>query len=165
MNIIYLSLGTNIGSREENLINAIELLKLSVDVLCTSSIYKTDPQDYESQNFFYNLVLKGGTNLSPMNLLNEINKIEKKLGRVRKKKVSDRIIDIDIILYSNHILDNPTLTIPHPRALNRRFVIEPLTEIDKNLVFPGESRNILDIANNLTDQKVKKLNIINIANK
>ena len=110
-------------------------------------------------------MLKGRTNLSPMNLLKEINKIEKKLGRIRKKKVSDRIIDIDIILYSNHILDNPTLTIPHPRALNRRFVIEPLTEIDKNLVFPGESRSILDIANNLTNQKVKKLNIINIANK
>jgi len=136
MSIIYLSLGSNLGNREQHLKDAIMYVQQNIgDILAESSIYESEAMNFEG-NFFCNQVIKVQTALSPENLLQKIEKIEKKMGRLQKTFIekgipiyNNRIIDIDILLYDDWQIDTETLTIPHPRMNEREFVMKPLSEV------------------------------------
>ncbi len=147
--ICYLSLGSNLGDKKQNLEKSIQLIAEAVGtVSAISSIYETEPWGYESPNSYFNMVIRIETNLSPTQLLSETQDIEKKMGRIKKTSgtsYQDRIIDIDLILYGDLILNTPKLTLPHPRFHERRFVMEPLNEIAPDLVHPVSQKMIKDL--------------------
>lgn len=131
--ISYLSLGSNLGNREENLRNAISMIEERAGhVLATSSFMQTLPWGFVSDNVFLNACVKIDTTLSPQQLLAETQKIEQALGRSKKSvdgQYSDRTIDIDILLYGDLTVDDDNLKIPHPHMYERDFVMMPLREI------------------------------------
>lgn len=137
----YLSLGTNVGNREKNLREAVNLLHqiAQIKVRGVSSIYETVPWGYKEQNDFLNLCLTIKTEFPPEKLLTVCQQIEDDMGRVRKEKWGPRIIDIDILLYDNLELETPKLVLPHPRIKERAFVLVPLQELNPNLVIAGET--------------------------
>ncbi len=128
----YLGIGTNIGERMENLqesINALNLLPLTT-VTDVSHIYETDPVGYDNQDDFLNIVVEVETELNSNNLLGACLGIESGLGRVRTIKNGPRIIDIDLLLYGDETQDTKTLILPHPRMMERNFVLKPLLDLD-----------------------------------
>lgn len=133
MHTIYLSLGTNLGSREDNLERALRLLQEQVGVLLRrSSVHETAPWGFESSHMFLNLCVCMATSLSPLQLLTTTKQIERQLGRTRKSAhghYADRLIDIDILLYDDAHINEPGLVIPHPHMYEREFVMMPLNEI------------------------------------
>ena len=136
MSIALISLGSNLENRAQNIINAIFEIEQEVGkLLFQSSVYESEADGFEG-NSFLNQVIKIETTLSPEILLQKTEEIEKKLGRTQKTKIVDgkpfynnRIIDIDILLYDDLQIDTETLTIPHPRMLEREFVMKPLAEV------------------------------------
>jgi 2-amino-4-hydroxy-6-hydroxymethyldihydropteridine diphosphokinase len=148
MALVYLGLGTNLGDKEFNLNEAITALIMEVgEVFGQSSLYKSKSWGFESANDFLNEVVLMKTNLSPFELLSVTQNIEHNLGRTAKSTngYTDRIIDIDILLYDNLIIDQPTLKIPHPLIADRDFVIIPLAEIALDLVHPVLGIKMKDI--------------------
>ena len=137
--VCFLSLGTNLGNKQENLQIAIQHIAKKVGkVIAQSSVIETEPWGFVSENTFLNMVIKVETSLSPLTILKEAQKIEKLMGRVEKTNnvYQDRIIDIDIILYDNVILDTPELKLPHPLFHQRDFVLKPLCEIAPEFIHP-----------------------------
>ena len=152
MAIAYLGLGTNIGNKRRNMITAAALLAERVgDVLALSGFYETEPWGFESENFFLNAAVKLKTSFSPLELLQITQQIEKKLGRAEKSNgvYHDRIIDIDILLYDNEVLQIPGLTLPHPLMHERKFVMDPLSEIAPFVVHPVLKERIIDLKERL----------------
>ena len=133
MHTIYLSLGTNLGSREDNLECALRLLQEQVGALLRrSSVHETTPWGFESSHMFLNLCVCMATSLSPLQLLATTKQIERQLGRTQKSAhghYADRLIDIDILLYDDAHINEPGLMIPHPHMYEREFVMMPLNEI------------------------------------
>ncbi len=128
--LTYLSLGSNLGNRLENLIRALENLKKAGNkIIKISSVYETKPVGKEKQPDFLNLVAEVKTSLSPFLFLTLTQRIEKKMGREKKEKWGPRIIDIDIVLFDDLEIESERLTIPHPLAKERAFVLVPLTEV------------------------------------
>jgi len=128
-NKIYIGLGTNMGDKEKNLSTALEKIKKIAEIVKKSSIYETDPVGYEKQDKFLNMVIEIQTILSPQTLLEQLQKIEKKMGRIKNIINGPRIIDLDILLYGKKKIKKKNLIIPHPRMHERNFVLEPLSEI------------------------------------
>ena len=126
---VYLSLGSNIGDRAENLNAAIDRLRSVGEIIQVSSFYETEPVEFAAQAWFLNCVIALDTEKTPQELLASILDIEQQMGRRRAQKKGPRVIDIDILLFGNLIVDEPGLTIPHPAMHERRFVLEPLAEI------------------------------------
>ena len=130
---VYLSLGTNLGDKETNLrMAAVEIAKRVGEVTSLSAFHASEPWGFESENSFLNAVCCVSTDLVPMELLHVTQEIERSLGRLKKSVngiYSDRIIDIDILLYDDWHIDTPELTIPHPLMWERDFVMIPLREI------------------------------------
>lgn len=129
---VYLGLGSNLGDREENIRKAISLIDERVGkVLRQSSLIETEPWGFESSNRFLNAVILCETTLTPRQVLKATQKIERELGRKKKTTLnySDRLIDIDILLYDDLTVDEPDLKIPHPLMHERDFVMIPLNEI------------------------------------
>jgi 2-amino-4-hydroxy-6-hydroxymethyldihydropteridine diphosphokinase len=160
-NRVYLSLGSNVGDREANLRRALGLLTAEhISVTKQSSIYETEPQDVPDQPWFYNLVAECDTQCFPLQLLTILQGIEFEAGRRRgagEVRRGPRVIDIDILLCGEVSMTLPQLTIPHPRMLERRFVLQPLAEIAPELrdVRTGELfRNFLP---NVAGQQIRKL--------
>lgn len=150
MALVYLGLGTNLGEKERNLNDAIISLSQELGfVIRSSTFYKSKPWGFESDNDFLNAVVLIDTNLTPFDVLSKTQEIEKSLGRTAKtiSGYSDRLIDIDILLYDNLIIDQPTLKIPHPLIAERDFVIIPLTEIAPELVHPVFGRKMVELLN------------------
>jgi len=133
---ILLGLGSNLGERFDNLTAAIEVLSPEVTVRTISPTYETQPLYVTEQPEFLNLVVRGTTTLSPINLLALIKTIEAKIGRKRSIRFGPRIIDIDIIDYDSLILGLVNLTTPHPRMHERLFVLKPLIDIVPNWIHP-----------------------------
>lgn len=137
MATMYLSLGTNLGDRRKNIASALELIANEVGtILSTSDIIETEPWGFESRNAFLNMVTKVETDLQPLQALHATQQIERRLGRDEKtadREYHDRLIDIDILLYDNLVMNTPELTIPHPLMYQRRFVMEPLSQIAPEL--------------------------------
>ena len=145
--MIYLNIGANLpskeGSRENNIVKAISLLKkLNLNLIEISSFYQTPSYPDNSDPKFINLCVKLESNLKASELLIEINKIERKLGRTRIKKNEPRTCDIDIIDFNGKIIKNDELIVPHPRLHLRNFVIYPLKEIEPNWLHPIFNKNI-----------------------
>ena len=128
----YLGIGTNIGERMQNLKDAIYSLNLLplTKVTDVSNVYETDPVGYDNQDDFLNIVVEVETELNPDNLLGSALGIEAGLGRVRTIKNGPRIIDIDLLLYENEARNTKTLILPHPRMMERDFVLKPLMDLN-----------------------------------
>ena len=145
--MIYLNIGSNLpleeGGRETNILKAINhLKKLNLNLIKISSFYETPSYPNNSDPKFINLCIKLESNLKASELLNEIKKIEKKLGRTRIKKNEPRTCDIDIIDFKGEIIKNDDLEAPHPRLHLRNFVIYPLKEIEPNWLHPVFNKKI-----------------------
>lgn len=140
--IAFLGLGSNIENREENILQAIELLKEKIIVEKQSRRYETEPVGYKYQNKFINAVIKCKTEFCANELLNFCQSIEVKLGRKKTILNGQRIIDIDILFYENQIISTPDLTVPHPRLKERKFVLNPFFDIEPDLIHPALNKSI-----------------------
>jgi 2-amino-4-hydroxy-6-hydroxymethyldihydropteridine diphosphokinase len=154
MNRIYLSLGSNLGDTEENIREALRLLSEKVSVTKISSFYETEPVGYRDQPWFLNIAAEGGTALSPEELLEFTQSVEKRMKRVKNFVNGPRLIDVDILLYNGETIQTDTLTIPHPRMLERAFVLAPLQEIAPGLIVDG--RCIGDRLSGLKGKEVRR---------
>jgi 2-amino-4-hydroxy-6-hydroxymethyldihydropteridine diphosphokinase len=142
---VYLALGSNLGDKNKNLLTAIALIAEEIGVFSAiSSVYKTEPWGYESQNCFLNQVVAVETSLLPQELLTVTQSIEKEMGRQPKTQTTyqDRIIDIDIILYDDWVYKSENLELPHPLFHRREFVLKPLNEINPELEHPVLNKKI-----------------------
>jgi 2-amino-4-hydroxy-6-hydroxymethyldihydropteridine diphosphokinase len=136
----YIGLGSNLGDRERFLRRALELLRADpgIDVTGVSSVRETDPVGFVDQPRFLNAVASVETDLGARQLLDRLLAAERVLGRRRDSpRFGPRTIDLDLLLYGDEEIDEPGLTVPHPRLTERRFVVEPLHELDPGLVVPG----------------------------
>ena len=136
----YIGLGGNLGDRRANLDRAVELLRHEpgLRVVGVSSFRETDPVGYVDQPRFLNGAVALETGLGPRELLDRLLAIERALGRERTgPRFGPRTIDLDLLLYGAETVDEPGLTVPHPRLGERRFALEPLAELDPALVVPG----------------------------
>jgi|SRR5689334_4627592 2-amino-4-hydroxy-6-hydroxymethyldihydropteridine diphosphokinase len=155
--VVYLSLGSNLGDRDANLRNAIERLRGVGNPIAISSFYETEPIDVVLQPWFLNCAVKLDTEKMPRQLITAILSLEQDMGRQRKQQKAPRTIDIDILLFGSSIIDIPSLTIPHPRMHERRFVLEPLAEIAPDARHPVFKRTIRELREALpAGQTVKK---------
>ncbi|MGF7184211.1 2-amino-4-hydroxy-6-hydroxymethyldihydropteridine diphosphokinase [Desulfitispora alkaliphila] len=139
-NKVYLSLGSNVGEKEKNILQAIELIDKNskIRVVKQASMYKTPAIGYTDQDWFVNTALEIETELLSGELLHFLQKIELDLGRVREQRWGPRTIDIDILLYGKKTIQTEKLTVPHPRMLERGFVLIPLMEIAPELMTPDK---------------------------
>jgi 2-amino-4-hydroxy-6-hydroxymethyldihydropteridine diphosphokinase len=142
-NTAFIGLGSNMGDRYQFLIQATNLLDNhpNIALVNVSSIYETEPVGYEEQDLFLNMVAEVKTDLTAEELLAVCNRIEQKLGRKREIKWGPRTIDLDILLFNQENIETEKLVIPHPRMLERTFVMVPLLEIRPNIVFPGPNQS------------------------
>jgi 2-amino-4-hydroxy-6-hydroxymethyldihydropteridine diphosphokinase len=144
--LVYLSLGSNIGDRAAHLNAAIVALpEAGFRVGRVSSFYETEPVDYVKQDWFLNCVVEGETYLPPSTLLSKLREIETKMGSKKMVAKGPRILDIDILLYGDETIASPELQVPHPRMTQRRFVLVPLAEIAPELRHPSWHANVQEL--------------------
>jgi 2-amino-4-hydroxy-6-hydroxymethyldihydropteridine diphosphokinase len=140
MPLAYIGLGSNLGDRETTIHRALELLGAEddIEVTAVSSLLETNPVGYEDQPRFLNGAAVLRTELPARDLLERMFAVERELGRTRTgPRFGPRTIDLDLLLYGQESIDEPGLRIPHPRLAERRFVLEPLAELDRDLEVPG----------------------------
>jgi len=144
----YVGLGANLGDREATIRRALELLAAQpdVEVVAVSTLRETDPVGFEEQPRFLNGAAALETELGPRALLDRLLLAERELGRVRGDgpRFGPRTIDLDLLLYGDEVVDEPGLTVPHPRLAERRFALEPLHELDPELTLP-DGRTVQDL--------------------
>lgn len=151
MTSVFLGLGSNLGSRFEQIEYAIESIGKypSICIELVSSFYETKPFGYVDQPDFINAAIKIRTDLSPKELLTVVKDLERKMLRQETFKWGPRIIDIDILLFGDLIIDEPDLTIPHPLMHVREFVLKPLLEIGASVIHPKLGSSIQELYQNL----------------
>lgn len=151
MSVAYLSLGTNIGDKKQNIHTAISLLNQTVGAVAeVSDVIETEPWGFSSDNSFLNCAVKVETELSPKQLLQATQQIEKSMGREYKSvggNYKDRVIDVDILLYDSAVIelkesDGVALSIPHKLMHEREFVLQPLSDIASEVVHPVLNKTI-----------------------
>jgi 2-amino-4-hydroxy-6-hydroxymethyldihydropteridine diphosphokinase len=144
--IAYVGIGTNLGDRNENVRRALELL-VELGPIRSSTVRETDPVGVTDQPKFLNAVAELETDLPARELLERLLEIERRLGRDRssEQRWGPRTIDLDLLLYGQETIDEPGLSVPHPRLAERRFVLEPLCELAPDLILPngGAVRDLL----------------------
>ena len=151
--IIYLSLGSNVGDRAQNLKAAIAVLPdAGVSVRRVSAFYETEPVDYLEQAWFLNCVVEGETELPAFELLRRLRAIESRMGSRKLIAKGPRLIDLDILVYGQETIDTPELQVPHPRMTLRRFVLVPLAEIAPGLRHPAWSGTVERILSETPDK-------------
>jgi 2-amino-4-hydroxy-6-hydroxymethyldihydropteridine diphosphokinase len=136
----YVGLGANLGPKEVTILRAVELLGATdgIEVLELSRLRETDPVGVTDQPMFLNGAVAVETTLSPWELLDVLLRVEQELGRVRDdERWGPRTIDLDLLVYGDETVDEPGLRVPHPRLHERRFALEPLADLDPDLVVPG----------------------------
>jgi 2-amino-4-hydroxy-6-hydroxymethyldihydropteridine diphosphokinase len=156
---VFLSLGANLGDRVQNLQQALALLTAKgIQIVRQSSVYETEPQDVREQPWFLNIAVECRTAAFPLQLLSTLQEIEKQLGRDRRAQTiakGPRFIDIDILLYGRAVINSPRLTVPHPRMTERRFVLEPLLELNTDLRNPATGESFKDCLGRIRHQIVR----------
>jgi len=161
----YIGLGSNVGPREQNLKDALQALSDlgGCHLGSISSVYETEPWGLKAQDDFLNQVVEIKTTLSPHQLFDACQQIEKNLGRINKEKWGPRLIDIDILLYSDLQLEEKELVIPHPHLTGRRFVLAPLAEVASDFMIPGFWQTVGDaLASCQDDGKVHMVSAVTI---
>jgi 2-amino-4-hydroxy-6-hydroxymethyldihydropteridine diphosphokinase len=150
---IYLSVGSNLGDREENLARAVGALsQRGARVVRQSSLYETEPVDLHEQPWFLNCVVEAETELMPRQLLQALLGIEQEMGRRRRVPRGPRLIDMDILFFGSSIIRMPDLEIPHPRLAQRRFVLVPLSELSPNLRHPVLNKTVAELLAETADR-------------
>jgi len=148
----YLCLGSNLAVRRRSIERALEEIRAEgVEVTRVSSLYESEPVDVTNQPWFLNCVAEVESELMPLQLLHRMQRVEQRLGRRRGVRRGPRTIDIDILLFGNHIVHTPVLTIPHPRMTERRFVLEPMRELAPELRHPVSRRTMTELLSEVRD--------------
>ncbi len=157
MNKVFLHTGSNLGDRKALLEEANRWIGQEIgEIVQSSRIYKTKAWGITEQPDFLNQALEVHTELSPAEVLEKIQEIEKRMGRVREIKWGERLIDIDILFYNEAIIDSPELTIPHPYLHYRNFVLTPLLEIAPELIHPVFKKTVRELQEASEDTLVVK---------
>lgn len=146
---VAIALGSNLGDRHAHLQYAVTRLREFTRDLRTSSLIETAPVGVGVQPMFLNGVAVGRTSLSARDLLNKLSAIESERNRERPYHGAPRTLDLDVILYADHIIDEPGLTVPHPRFRERVFVLEPLAELTPDRVDPVTGRTVTELLEDL----------------
>jgi 2-amino-4-hydroxy-6-hydroxymethyldihydropteridine diphosphokinase len=158
MNTVYLSLGSNVGDREANLVRAIdELASRGARILRQSSFYETEPLEIRDQAWFLNCAVEAEAELDPQQLLETLLEIEIEMGRYQSIMYGPRNIDIDILLFGASVVDTPDLVIPHPRMAERRFVLVPMNEIAPDARHPVLKKTIGELLKATADKSAVRL--------
>jgi 2-amino-4-hydroxy-6-hydroxymethyldihydropteridine diphosphokinase len=155
MAVLYISLGSNLGNKSKNLIQAIALIEQTIgSVTARSLFYETAPWGFKSSHSFLNACLKVETELLPATVLMKLQDIEKSMGRIRitENQYVDRIIDLDILFYDDLVINSENLIIPHPLIQERAFTLVPLVEIAPTLIHPVLKRTISSLLEALNSQ-------------
>ncbi|MGD8493358.1 MAG: 2-amino-4-hydroxy-6-hydroxymethyldihydropteridine diphosphokinase [Desulfobacterales bacterium] len=156
--IVYISVGSNMGDRLQNCRQGITALNRSGEsrIIAQSRIYMTEPVDYEDQDWFINMVVKLETANDPFELLDIINKVQRAAGRKRDViRYGPRVLDLDIIFFGNLVLDSDRLAVPHPRMHQRRFVLQPICDIDPTMVHPVLKKDMQSLLDGLAKDEQK----------
>lgn len=160
MRLIYLSLGTNLGNRLEQLSETRDFIEFNIgDIVNSSDVYETEPWEMENVEPFLNQVLGLLTTMSNTQIINEISEIDAFYGRKRSaEKYLSREMDVDVLFIEQEIIDTPKLKVPHPKISERRFILEPLCQIAPDFVDPLTQKTITSLLESCQDKcKVKKL--------
>ena len=154
MKMLYLALGANAGRREENIRRAIAAIHERIGCIeKESALYETVPQGFESEHLFLNAAVSCRTDLTPYEILDVTQEIERELGRLQKSvngQYADRTIDIDLLWMEGIVMDEPRLTLPHPRIAERDFVLRPLCDIAPDLTLYPEGKRVKELLDNIT---------------
>ena len=159
MAVVWLGLGSNTGDSLSTLRSACEVLAELLSDCAYSGVWRSRARYYERQPDFFNLAVRGSTDLAPRELLESIHRIERHFGRAREKEIfkGPRTLDIDILLYDKKIIAEPDLIVPHPGLAERKFALLPLLELDFDLVHPGLALPLSQLAAALPPQGIYPL--------
>ena len=161
--MILVAIGSNLnsksfGSPEQNCNAAIDMLRKYFEVTQFSSLYKTEPIPKSEQPWFVNCIVNIKSKISPSRILDTLLEIELQFGRKRNRKNEARVIDLDLIAYNSLIVKSLKLTLPHPRMHLRKFVIQPICDINKNWIHPISKKKAFEILKELANQKISNIN-------
>ena len=152
---VYLGIGCNLGDKQANVSRAIQLLTehKDIDVIRTSSLMESRPEDGSSQPDYLNGALEIATDLSPIELLTQLKTVERRLGRTKSAANTPRPMDLDILFYEDVVIvEGKTLSIPHPRLTAREFVLKPLSEIAPDFIHPRLQKSIKQLYEDWTHE-------------
>jgi len=160
MTTVYLALGSNVGDSAQYISKAIELLGSSLHDIKQAPIYMSKAIGYTDQANYLNTAISGQTTLSPQELLTFIDNVEQEVGRVKRFHWGPREIDIDIIFYGEQVLKSEALTIPHPGFRERDFVLQPLIDLDDEIIDPISHKSLKQLLEQLKPQQLSIINRI-----
>jgi 2-amino-4-hydroxy-6-hydroxymethyldihydropteridine diphosphokinase len=157
MSGIYLGLGSNLGNRQANMAMALRMLEPIVRVESVSGLYESPPQPPAPPPSYLNAACRVVTGLTPLLLLRHLKRIEAAIGRHDSEHWAPRPIDIDIVFYNDEVTVTDELVIPHPRLLERAFVLRPLLDIQPDLVHPATGEPLVELARRVGDDGLRQI--------
>jgi 2-amino-4-hydroxy-6-hydroxymethyldihydropteridine diphosphokinase len=152
-----IGLGSNLGNRQRNIEDAIKILEQTMKLIKVSSLYESEPMYLKDQPWFVNCVVKFESELDPIKILKFLQDTEREMGRTRSVRYGPRIIDLDILFSGSAIIQSDTLKVPHPKIRERRFVLEPLAEIEPGFIHPVYRTSIAKLLRNLKSKETVRM--------